>query len=106
MKIGSRYINSALSLVGGAIAGSVLIAACGAGSPQLDDLKNTPPVYPNYAVTVISPDNFPNYVMSCYRGVGFALTSRDAAGAITRVPEWDQFCSQQNGKQATQNGQP
>jgi len=69
-----------------AVATGALVAGCGSGSPQLDDLNNVNPSYPN--------------------GAGFATTTRDAAGAIMLVPEWDKFCASQIGKQATQNGQP
>lgn len=102
----SRWRASGASLAAGAILTGVLVSACGAGTPQLDDLKGAKPVYPNYNVIVVSPDGYPNVDMTCYDGAGFALTTRDAAGAITREPEWDAFCKTQEGKQATQNGQP
>lgn len=94
------------AVASGVIAAVVGLSSCGSGQPQSDDLQNVPPSYPNYAAIIMSPDGYPNYVMSCFLGAGFALTTRDAAGAITRVPEWDAFCEAQKGKQATQNGQP
>jgi hypothetical protein len=92
----------------GAVAAAALVSACGAsgGAPQVDDLNNVPPSYPAYAAIYMDVDGFPNVVMECIQGAGFALTTRDAAGAITRVPEWDAFCARQAGKQATQGGQP
>src|SRR6267154_1409295 len=92
-------------VVGAVIATSIL-AGCGSGTPQLDDLKNSPPVYPNYSSTVVNVDNFPNISVICWQGAGFATTSRGAAGALTLVPEWDKFCAAQIGRQATQHGQP
>lgn len=89
-----------------AIATGALVAGCGSGQPQLDDLNNVPPSYPNYVMTGLNVDGFPNVTMICINGAGFATTTRDAAGAITLVPEWDKFCASQEGKQATQNGQP
>lgn len=88
------------------VASLALLVSCGSGTPQLDDLKNSPPVYPNFSSTVVNVDNFPNISVLCYHGAGFATTTRDAAGALILVPEWDKFCQAQEGKQATQNGQP
>jgi hypothetical protein len=94
-------------LAGAGIAAAVTAcSAFGNGSPQLNDLKNVNPSYPNYAAIYMDVSGFPNIVEECVNGAGFALTTRDAAGAITRVPEWDTFCQKQIGKQATQNGQP
>lgn len=101
-----RLIATGASLTAGAIATLSLVSACGSGQPQGDDLQNVNPSYPNYAAIYMDVDGFPNIVEECVNGAGFALTTRDAAGAITRVPEWDAFCSTQEGKQATQNGQP
>lgn len=89
-----------------AVAASAIIAGCAAGTPQLDDLNNSPSVYPNYSSTILNVDQMPNIGMICYDGAGFATTSRDAAGAIQLVPEWNSFCEKQIGKQATQHGQP
>lgn len=102
-----KIAASAGAAVAGVIVTLSLVSACGSGSPQTDDLKNIPDVYPNYAVTVLSPDNFPNYVMSCFKGVGVMLTTRDnSAAAAQLVPAWNSFCQSQEGKQASQDGQP
>jgi hypothetical protein len=97
-------------LIGGLLAGAALTAtlltSCGNGTPQLDDLQNVPPSYPNYVANLINVSGFPNVTMLCYDGAGFATTTRDAAGAVTLVPEWSAFCEKQIGKQATQGGQP
>jgi hypothetical protein len=93
-------------MIGGSVAALVFISACGSGSPQLDDLNNSPSVYPNFSSTILNVSGMPNIGMICYDGAGFATTTRDAAGAVQLVPEWDKFCASQIGKQATQNGQP
>ena len=93
-----------VALAGGILAG---VAACGSGNPQLDDLQNVPPSYPNYASTFINVSGFPNITMLCIDGAGFATTTRDnSAAAAQLIPEWDAFCKAQEGKQATQGGQP
>jgi hypothetical protein len=101
-----KVIATAAAATVGVIAAVAVVSACGSGQPQLDDLQNLPPSYPNYAMTAINADGFPNITMLCINGAGFATTTRDAAGAMVLVPEWDAFCKAQEGKQATQNGQP
>jgi len=105
MKLNKRDLTWA-GAFSGAVAATAIITACAAGTPQLDDLKNSPPVYPNFSSTVVNVDNFPNISVLCFNGAGFATTTRDAAGALILVPEWDDFCKAQIGKQATQGGQP
>jgi hypothetical protein len=94
------------SIASAGIAAAAIVAGCASGTPQLDDLNNSPNVYPNYSSTILNVDNMPNIGMICYDGAGFATTTRDAAGAIRLVPEWDKFCASQEGKKATQHGQP
>jgi hypothetical protein len=101
-----KWLASGASLVIGGLATALIISACGSGNPQLDDLQNVSPSYPNWVGLYLNVDNHPNIVEMCINGVGFATTTRDAAGAITRIPEWDAFCATQEGKKATQNGQP
>jgi hypothetical protein len=89
--------------------GAVVVATAGViagcASPQLNDLRNSPSLYPNYAVTYINVSGFPNVTELCINGVAFATTTRDYT-SILRIPQWDAFCATQIGKQATQNGQP
>jgi hypothetical protein len=74
-----------------AIAGTTLAAAgC---SNQLNDLGGVGQAKPDYTLTYLNVKNFPNITLVCIHGVGFATTTRDAAGAITMVPEWDAFCA-------------
>jgi hypothetical protein len=89
-----------IALVGIAAAG--IVAGC--TSPQLNDLRNSPSVYPNYSTTYVNVDGFPNVTELCINGVAFATTTRDL-NSIMRIPEWDAFCATQIGKQATVNGQ-
>ncbi len=95
-----------VAAIGGGAAALALAGCLGFGNPTTNDLKNSPDVYPNFSSTILNVDGFPNITMICYRGAGFATTTRDAAGAITLVPEWDKFCTSQDGKAATQDGQP
>jgi len=110
MKLSVPRYRRASAIVVGAVVGSIAslaIAGClGFGNPTTDDLQNSPNFYPNWSGTVLNVDSFPNITMICYDGAGFATTTRDAAGAIMLVPEWDAFCAKQIGKNATQNGQP
>lgn len=74
------------------------IAGC-SGTPQLDDLRNTGVLYPNYAVTYMNVDSFPNVTELCINGVAFATTTRDY-NAILRIPQWDAFCATKIGQVA------
>ena len=95
-----------VTALGGAAAALAIAGCLGFGNPTTNDLQNSPDIYPNYSSTILNVDKYPNIAIICYQGAGFATTTRDAAGAIVLVPEWDHFCAQQIGKQATQNGQP
>jgi hypothetical protein len=105
MKLNKRDL-SWTGAVSACIASTALIVSCASGNPVADDLQNVPPSYPNWVGLYLNVDGHPNIVEICVNGVGFATTTRDAAGAITRIPEWDAFCQTQIGKRATQNGQP
>lgn len=61
--------------VGAVLAATGIIAGC--ASPQLDDLKNVNPVYPDYAVVVMNVSGFPNVAVLCYDGVAMLTTTRD-----------------------------
>ena|SRR5579862_6044866 len=92
--------NTRLAALGaGVIATAGIVAGC-AGSPQLDDLRNTSVLYPNYAVTYMNVDNFPNVTEICINGIGFATTTRDY-NAIMRIPQWDAFCTTKIGQHAS-----
>jgi hypothetical protein len=93
-----------LAAIGVCVVGTAGIAA-GCASPQLNDLRNSPTNYPNYSMTYINVDGFPNVTELCINGVAFATTTRDYT-SIMRIPQWDAFCATQIGKQATVNGQP
>lgn len=76
------------------IAGAAVLAACGiAGcSNQLNDLSDVSQAKPDYILTYLNVNDFPNVTLMCIRGVGFATTTRDYA-SLTRIPEWDAFCA-------------
>src|SRR5579859_1089010 len=101
-KLNTKVVSGVASAIAGAIAAGVIVSACGSGAPQLDDLQNVNPSYPNWAAIYLSPDNFPNVVEECINGAGFALTTRDnSAAAAQLVPQWSTFCASQEGKEAT-----
>lgn len=81
-------------VVGGAVgvAAAASLAASLACSAQLNDMEGIPQASPDYVITVLNVDGFPNMTMLCFDGVGFATTTRDYA-SLTKVPEWDAICA-------------
>lgn len=75
----------------------IILAVIGCGTPQLDDLRNVNPSTPDYTAIYMAPDNFPNIVMQCIHGQGFATNTRQY-GSVTLVPEWAAFCATQEKK--------
>lgn len=69
------------------VAGAVLLAGC--SNQTVRDLEGVPVTDPDKVELVVSVDQFPNVVLMCKHGVAFALTTREAAGAVMRVPELD-----------------
>ena len=92
--------NTRLAALGAAAVITAGIVAGCAGNPQLDDLRNTSVLYPNYAVTFMNVSNFPNVTELCINGIAFATTTRDY-NAILRIPQWDAFCATQIGNHAS-----
>lgn len=81
-------------VITGGIAGILAAGALSlnlACSSQLNDQGGIGQVSPDYAVTILNADNFPNITLMCFKGVAFATDTRDY-GAILRVPEWDPTC--------------
>jgi hypothetical protein len=102
-----KIVAAAAAATAGVIMTLATVSACGAGTPQSDDLQNVSPSYPDYARLVINVDGYPNIVMLCVHGQGFMTTQRvNSPSAAEPVDSWNSFCQQQEGKQATQNGQP
>jgi len=99
MKVTRKRGMAAGLIATAAIAATV--TAC--GPTQLNDLRNAPTQYPDYASIVLNVDNYPNVTVLCIRGAGFATTTRDYT-AIMRVPEWDAFCATREGMHTTTNG--
>ena len=84
------------TVIGAAAAAAVIgttVFAAGC-SNQLNDLGGVGQVKPDYIVTVLNVESFPNVTEMCIRGAGFATTTRDY-DAIIRVPAWDPFCATQ-----------
>jgi hypothetical protein len=82
----------------GAIGVLVALALGACESQTVRDLEGIPITDPDKVRLVTNVDAFPNVVAMCIEGAGFATTTRDAAGAITRVEAWDAandgWCSQ------------
>jgi len=72
----------------------VTAAAVAACSPQLKDQGDVAQANPDYIVTYLNVDGFPNPTVMCIMGVGFVTTSRDYS-ALQPVPKWDAFCATQ-----------
>lgn len=66
------------------------LTAC--GHDNFKDVKNVPNKHPDYLVNYENVDRHPNMMMICIHGAGFVTTTREGAGALHLVPEWDAFC--------------
>lgn len=97
MNISKRMLVVTLSLVGVILLGASSCDTNGGtsftGGGGFKDLKGIAPQDPDKTWLINNVDGFPNIVMLCANGVMFATTSREAAGAILRVPEADGRCS-------------
>lgn len=79
-------------LIAGLVAGVTVLAMSGCGSSRRD-LNGVPNKDPDKAEMYANVDGYPNIVRLCIDHVAFATTTRDAAGTMMRVPEWDvSFC--------------
>lgn len=77
-----------IAAMGGAlVAGAIIFAGC--SNQTVRDLEGVTVTDPDKVRLVVSTDQFPNVTAMCVEGAGFATTTRDAAGAILRVEEWD-----------------
>jgi len=61
-------------------------------SNQLNDLESIPQAKPDYVITFLNVDGFPNITMLCVDGVGFATITRDYNSAQP-IPQWNAFCA-------------
>lgn len=75
-------------VIAAALSGSAILLA-GCSNQTVRDLEGVPISEPDKAEVVVNIDQFPNINRICIDGVAFATTTREAAGAIMRVPEWD-----------------
>jgi outer membrane lipoprotein SlyB len=64
------------------------LAGC---SNQLNDVEGIGQAKPDYILTYLNVQDFPNVTMLCIRGAGFATITRDY-GSLTPVPAWNAFC--------------
>lgn len=75
-----------------ALAAMVVIGAItltGCANQTVRDLEGVPVTDPDKARLVVNVDTYPNINALCIEGAGFATTTREAAGALIRVEEWD-----------------
>lgn len=86
MKI-SRIITMAAAAA--SAAALIVVAGC---SNQLNDQGGIKQASPDYSLTYLNADSYPNVTMLCIDGVGFATTTRDYT-ALVKVPEWNTFCA-------------
>ena len=87
----SKRIASIAAIAAVSIGAGLSVTACSVGTPQLDDLKNVQPVYPDYAVTVMNVDGFPNVTLLCYDDVAMITTTRDYQ-QVQSWPVFDNIC--------------
>lgn len=86
MRNRTRWVSAA-----GVVATAAAVAAC---SPQLKDQGDVAQANPDYIVTYLNVDGFPNPTVICIMGVGFVTISREY-NSLTPVPKWDAFCETQ-----------
>ena len=67
----------------------LMFALSGCSNQTVRDLEGVPINDPDKVELIVNVDQFPNLTAMCVNGAGFATTTRDAAGAIMRVEEWD-----------------
>ncbi len=84
---GRVLVASLVVAAAAAAAGSNL--AC---SNQLNDQGSISQISPDYAVTIMNADGYPNLTLLCYKGVGFVTSTRDYS-AVEHVAGWDAFCA-------------
>jgi hypothetical protein len=74
--------------------GAVTAAGVAGCSNQFQDQNGIAQANPDYILTYLNVDGFPNPTIMCIRGVGFVTTSRDYQ-SLQEVPEWGAFCKTQ-----------
>lgn len=65
------------------------LALAGCSNQTVRDLEGVPVTNPEKVRLVVNVDQYPNITALCIEGAGFATTTRDQAGAMQRVEEWD-----------------
>lgn len=82
-------------IAGALVAATLALTACDGsigGGGSFQDVKGIDPVKADSYKLINNVDGFPNLVVVCEGGVAFVTTTREAAGAILRVPELDKSC--------------
>lgn len=87
----TKSIIATGSLLAAVGVGSLVNLAC---SNQFSDQGGIAQANPDYILTYLNVDGFPNPTIMCIQGVGFVTTSRDYT-ALQEVPEWNAFCKTQ-----------
>jgi hypothetical protein len=82
-----RLISLGIAIV------ALVLVATGCSS-QLKDQKDVAQANPDYVLTYLNVDNFPNITIMCINGVGIMTISRDYNSAQL-VPNWNAFCKTQ-----------
>lgn len=85
------------AMAAGLMSAALLLAGCGStnsftGGGGWKDLEGVTPQDPTNVRLYNNVNGFPNIVLLCTDGVAFATTTREAAGAIMRIPELDATC--------------
>ena len=89
--------NRTKGIIGTAAAAVVIAAssiAAGGCSNQFSDQGGIAQANPDYILTYLNVDGFPNPTVMCVMGVGFVTTSRDYT-SLQEVPQWNGFCATQ-----------
>jgi hypothetical protein len=73
------------------VAGALLFSGC--ANQTVRDLEGVPVQEPEKIELYLAPDQFPNIIAMCVHGAGFATTTRQANGVVTRVEAWDAWCA-------------
>lgn len=68
----------------------LLTVLAGCSNQTVRDLEGIPVQDPEKSEIYVNVDRFPNIVVMCIHGVGFATTTRDnSPAAVQHIPSWD-----------------
>jgi hypothetical protein len=90
-------MKSTILACGSALVLAAALTLTGCGNEKTKDVTGVTAQKPDKIAQYENVDQYPNVVVLCIHGVAFATTTREAAGAILRVPELDKpFCGSSN----------